>query len=65
MAATPVSTGTDHTREYVPLLAAGSSVRAGINLGTRAFSDLGATVLDVFGVPGNIAGKSFAAELRR
>lgn len=61
----PGFTGTDHTREYVPLLAAGSSVRAGINLGTRAFSDLGATVLDVFGVPGNIAGKSFAAELRR
>ena len=61
----PGFTGTDHTREYVPLLAFGNAVRAGVNFGTRAFSDLGATVLDLFGVEGGIAGKSFAAELLR
>ena len=61
----PGFTGTDHTREYVPLLAAGATVRAGTNLGTRVFSDLGATVLDIFGVAGNISGRSFAAEILR
>ncbi|MBS7315401.1 MAG: phosphopentomutase [Clostridiaceae bacterium] len=61
----PGFTGTDHTREYVPLLAAGAAVRVGTNLGTRVFSDLGATVLDIFGVAGNISGRSFAAEILR
>ncbi len=59
----PGYAGTDHTREYVPLLAASPAVRPGTALGTRAFADAGATVLDVFGVPGNIAGESFAGEL--
>ena len=41
----PTWVGTDHTREYVPILALGRGVRPGIDLGTRAsFSDLGATV---------------------
>ena len=61
----PGFTGTDHTREYVPMLAAGATIRAGVNLGTRAFADLGATVLDIFGVQGKIAGESFAMELLR
>ena len=61
----PGFTGTDHTREYVPLLAAGAAVRTDANLGTRVFSDLGATVLDIFGVTGNISGRSFAAEILR
>ena len=42
--------GTDHTREYVPLLFYGSSVRP-LNLGTRpTFADIAATVLDYFGL---------------
>lgn len=42
----PTDVSTDHTREYVPILAAGPSVRRG-PLGTCAsFGDLGATVAD-------------------
>ena len=54
----PGFTGTDHTREYTPLLAAGAAVRPG-NLGTRtSFADIGATVADIFGVPNPNAGES-------
>ena len=47
----PTFPGSDHTREYVPLLAYSPSRRAGADLGTRqSFADLGATVADYFGV---------------
>ncbi len=47
----PTTPSTDHSREYVPLLLAGSSVRAGVDLGTRpTFADLGQTLADLFGV---------------
>ena len=56
---------TDHTREYVPLLALGSKVRPG-SLGTRAsFADIAATVTELLGVPYETTGKSFARELLR
>jgi phosphopentomutase len=47
---------TDHSREYVPLLAYGPGRGQG-NLGTRAsFADIAATVLAWFGLAGDIAG---------
>ena len=47
----PSTASTDHSREYVPLLIAGNRVRAGTNLGTRdTFADIGATILDYFGL---------------
>jgi len=49
--ATDVST--DHTREYVPLLACGRSARDDVDLGVRrGFADLSATAGDWLGVPG-------------
>ena len=58
----PVIAHTDHTREYVPLLAQGYRLPAGTNIGTRStFADLGATVLDLFGLPPLPVGLSFAA----
>ena len=46
----PTVPGTDHTREFVPLLAAGPRVRGGIDLGVRAtLSDIGQTVAANFG----------------
>lgn len=49
---------TDHTREYVPLLMCGRNVNPG-NLGTReTFADVGATVLDYFGIRPAFEGKS-------
>jgi len=41
----PSYRGTDHTREYVPLLTYGARARAGIDLGTRAsLADMGQTI---------------------
>ena len=54
---------TDHTREYVPLLILGNSVKPG-SLGTRAsFADIAATVADLLGVSLDTPGESFAAEI--
>lgn len=62
----PTTPSTDHSREYVPLLAAGERVRAGTDLGTReSFADLGATVAEVLGIGPLPTGTSFAGELLR
>jgi phosphopentomutase len=46
----PTTPSTDHSREYVPLLAFGPKVHAGVNLGVRAtLSDIGQTVAENFG----------------
>ena len=56
----PSTDSTDHSREYTPLLVYGHGILGGINLGTReTFADVGATVLDLFDLEGEIAGKSF------
>ncbi len=45
----PTMPGTDHTREYVPLLVYGPGVKAGVNLGVRgSLSDIGQTVAENF-----------------
>ena len=45
----PGAPGTDHTREYVPLLVYGAPIRQGLNLGTYpTFAMIGATVADMF-----------------
>ena len=46
----PVNPTTDHSREYVPVLAYSPGVPEGMNLGTRStLSDLGQTVAENFG----------------
>jgi phosphopentomutase len=56
----PTTVSTDHAREYVPLLAHGARVRAGVDLGTRrTFADLGQTLAEIFGVPPLAHGSSF------
>ena len=60
----PTAPGTDHTREYVPLIVYGKKLKAGVNLGTReAFADLGATVCDLLGVEDTGFGTSFKKEI--
>lgn len=59
----PKYSGTDHTREHIPVLVAGHSVKPG-NLGTRAcFGDIGATVLDLLNAAGKLDGESFANKI--
>ena len=60
----PTTASTDHSREHVPLLVVGPSVRAGTDLGVRTtFADLGQTIAEVFGVGPLRHGTSFLAEL--
>ena len=60
----PTTASTDHAREYVPLLAAGARVRAGVDLGTRrTFADLGQTLAELFGVGRLAHGTSFLQEM--
>lgn len=55
----PSDASTDHTREYVPLIAAGKKVRAG-SLGDRtSFSDIAATLAENFGLAAKMPGASF------
>ena len=59
----PTYQGTDHTREYVPLLVYGA--QSGVDLGTReTFADLAATIADIFSVAGTGYGSSFGEELK-
>lgn len=47
----PTYRGSDHTREYVPLLVYGKSAAPGVCLGTRqSLSDIGQTIAQNFGV---------------
>jgi phosphopentomutase len=60
----PTTPSTDHSREYVPLLAYGPALREGIFLGTRdSFADLAATVAEAFHLPGTGEGRSFWREI--
>ena len=59
----PTFPGSDHTREYAPLLVYGKSARPGVDLGTRfSLSDIGQTVAENFGLR-LIAGESFLKSL--
>lgn len=59
----PSMPGSDHTREYVPLLVFGKNAKARINLGTRqSLSDIGQTVAENFGLRIN-DGVSFLGEI--
>lgn len=62
----PGDISTDHSREYTPLLMYGISIKSGVNLGTRrTFSDIGATILDYFGIEKKINGESVLNEVRK
>lgn len=60
----PTTPSTDHSRELVPLLVYGPSLRAGVRLGQRtSFVDLAATIGDIFGVRESGDGRSVLADL--
>lgn len=62
----PTAPGTDHTREYVPLLVIGKSVKEGVDLKTRkSFADIGQTISDYFGLPSLEIGESFLASIQK
>jgi len=60
----PTYRGTDHTREYAPLIVYGKKAKTGVDLGTReSLSDIGNTIAENFGLSLN-AGNSFLSQLR-
>ena len=62
----PRAAGTDHTREYTPLLVWGKGIRAGVNLGTHpTFADIAATITDMFDVKLATKGTSFLKEIAK
>jgi phosphopentomutase len=62
----PTTPSTDHSREYVPLLAVGPRVRAGADVGTRrTFADLGQSLSEMFGAGLLPHGTSFLPEIAR
>ena len=55
---------TDHTREYVPMLVYGKTVKQGVALGIRdTFADCGQTIADLLGAGTLLNGKSFKDDI--
>jgi phosphopentomutase len=62
----PVHPGTDHTREYVPLIVYEKDAKQVFDLGIRStFADIGATIADNFNVEMPEFGTSFLEEIRK
>jgi phosphopentomutase len=60
----PTYPGTDHTRDYVPLLVYGPGLPARALGVRRTFADIGASVLDALGRKPEGPGESFLSEIR-
>ena len=61
----PTYIGTDHTREYVPILCWSRSINQPVDLGTRStYADMAATIADYFGLPERFDATSFWPELK-
>lgn len=61
----PSTPSTDHSREYVPLIAYGKNIRP-INLGTMpTYACIAKTVCDMLGVKNSLAGESFYDKIRK
>lgn len=55
----PYTPSTDHSREYIPIIAYGKNLKQNVNLGIRdTYSDISATILDFFGLE-RLEGTSF------
>ncbi|MBP6624249.1 MAG: phosphopentomutase [Chitinophagaceae bacterium] len=60
----PTFKGTDHTREYIPILAYHKSMKQGANIGVRdSFADIAATISDTLDLNYTPEGKSFYKEI--
>lgn len=60
----PTYRGSDHTREYVPILVYGNRLEGGVDLGTRStMADIGQTIAQNFGLSLKI-GTSFLKQLK-
>lgn len=62
----PTTPGTDHTREYVPLIAYSKMFNGARDLGTRkSFADIGQTICEIFDLPALKIGESFYKQMTK
>lgn len=60
----PSTPSTDHNREYIPILAYGKTLKQNVDLGIReTYSDISATILDLFNLKNLENGTSFKNEI--
>jgi len=60
----PTTPGTDHSREYVPLLAFGPQVKPNVDLAIRgSLGDIAATLAEIFSLEPQPIGKSFLGDV--
>jgi phosphopentomutase len=56
----PTHLGSDHTREYIPILNIGKNIKKGVNIGIRnSFADIAATIAEYLEVDYKTQGKSY------
>jgi phosphopentomutase len=61
----PCDISTDHTREYIPIMAWTPGMRDAVNLGTReTYADIAATCAEWLGLPERFGADSFVDEIR-
>ena len=60
----PTTPSTDHSREHVPVMIAGASIRGNVDIGTRpTYADLGQTIADLLQTAPLAHGTSFLREI--
>ena len=60
----PSTPSTDHSREYIPIVAYGKKLKQNVDLGIReSYADISATLLDIFEIPKLENGTSFKNEI--
>ena len=60
----PSFKGTDHTREYIPILIYGNKIKKNYRISDReTFADIAATASDALGIKFDTKGKSFLSEI--
>ncbi len=60
----PSTPSTDHSREYIPIVAYGKTLKTNVDIGIRkTYSDISATILDLFELPRLENGESFKNEI--
>ncbi len=61
----PSAPGTDHTREYIPILNYGKNIKADKNIGTRnSFADIASTIADALEISSPSVGESYFSEIK-
>ena len=62
----PTTEGTDHTREYIPVLVYGKNIKGNVDLGVLdSFADIGQTIADILECNDLEVGNSFLDKVRR